>query len=221
MQAIDHRTITLPSGVRLDYAECGKGPATLFLHGYTDSWRSFEPVLTRMPGDVRSLAFSQRGHGDSDKPESFGIESLAADAVGFMDALGIDEAVVVGHSMGGLVAQEVALAHEWRVTRLVLVGTADTFDVPLARELGRAVGELDDPVPREFALEFQASTIHSVVSDDFLNMVVRESMKVPARIWRDALAAQVGFLSRDRLSLLTVPTLIVWGDHDQGRQPAL
>ena len=47
MQAIDHRTITLPSGVRLDYAECGKGPATLFLHGYTDSWRSFEPVLTR------------------------------------------------------------------------------------------------------------------------------------------------------------------------------
>jgi pimeloyl-ACP methyl ester carboxylesterase len=65
MQAIDHRTIMLPSGVRLDYAECGKGPATLFLHGYTDSWRSFEPVLTRMSGDVRSLGFSQRGHGDS------------------------------------------------------------------------------------------------------------------------------------------------------------
>ena len=216
MTPLDLKKLTLGSGLRLEVAERGRGPAILFLHGYTDSWRSFEPVLHRLPEDVRALAPSQRGHGDSERPLfGYRIEDLAADAVSILDAAGIDDAMVVGHSMGSLVAQELAISHPHRVARLVLVGSATTFDVQAVRELSQAVDQLEDPIPYDFAEGFQKSTIHRPVSDAFLRTAVGESRKVPARVWRDALAGVIGFHADGRLSRLTMPTLIVWGDHDQ------
>ena len=66
------RSVTLSSGITLQYAERGQtsGVPVVFLHGVTDSWRSFEPVLDRLPGTVRALAMTQRGHGDSSKPDN-------------------------------------------------------------------------------------------------------------------------------------------------------
>ena len=65
-------SVTLSSGVTLQYADRGRasGMPLLFLHGATDSWRSFEPVLDRLPGTLRGLAITQRGHGHSSKPEN-------------------------------------------------------------------------------------------------------------------------------------------------------
>lgn len=216
MTTIHHHTITLASGSRLDVAERGRGPAILFLHGYTDSWRSYTPVLESLPEDVRALAVSQRGHGDSDRPPSgYRIADLAADAASLLDAAGIEEATVVGHSMGSLVAQELAISRPERVSRLVLIGSATTLDNPIIRELDEAVRQLGDTIPYEFVWEFQFSTLHRPVPDDFLRMAVSESIKVPARIWRDALAGQIEFHSDGRLGALTMPALIVWGDRDQ------
>ena len=216
MPPFDRSPITLPSGLRLDWSERGTGPTCLLLHGYTDSWHSFERMLACLPGDVRAVAFSQRGHGDSDRPESgYDIASFAADAVAFMDAVGIRDVTLLGHSMGSLIAQEVALSRPDRVSRLVLVGSAASFDnVPVA-ELERDVSELTDPVPREFVHAFQASTVHRAVPEDFFRAVVSESMKVPARVWKAALRGIRAFQSAARLGRLTIPTLIAWGDHDQ------
>ena len=109
----------------------------LLLHGYTDSWRSFELILPHLPSSVRAIAPSQRGHGDADRPASgYGAADLAADAVALMDALGLDRAVVAGHSMGSLVAQRVALDHPGRVRGLVLLGAFATLrGNPAVREL--------------------------------------------------------------------------------------
>lgn len=65
-------TVTLPSGLTLSYAEQGdqSGPALVLLWGPTDSWRSYEPVLEAIPPSVRTIAVSQRGHGDSGKPRT-------------------------------------------------------------------------------------------------------------------------------------------------------
>ena len=64
------RSITISSGVTLQYAERGGalGIPVVFLHGVTDSWRSFEPILDRLPGTIRAFAITQRGHGNSSKP---------------------------------------------------------------------------------------------------------------------------------------------------------
>jgi pimeloyl-ACP methyl ester carboxylesterase len=116
--------------------------------------------------------------------------------------------------MGSLVAQALALAYPERVDRLVLVASATTFDTPLVRELEPAVNALPDPVPHDFALEFQSSTVHRPIPDDVLRVFVSESLLVPARIWAAALAGQIAFHSGGWLDRLTAPTLIVWGDHD-------
>ena len=93
----------LPNRMKLPYVEQGDPSAipVVLLHGITDSWHSFEPVLPHLPQSVHAFAISQRGHGDADRPaEGFRFEDLAGDVAAFMDALNIGQAVVVGHSMG-------------------------------------------------------------------------------------------------------------------------
>jgi pimeloyl-ACP methyl ester carboxylesterase len=216
MATIELRRAKLAGGLQLEYAERGSGPAIIFLHGYSDSWYSFDGILRRLPDTVRGLAPTQRGHGGSDRPDvGYRIEDFAADVVAFMDATGVASAAVVGHSMGSLVAQEVALARPDRVSHLVLVGSASTFDNPVARDLERAVQELDDPVPRGFVSEFQASTVCRPIPEAVLDAVVNESMKMPARVWRDAMAGILAHRAGARLGALTMPTLLVWGDRDE------
>jgi pimeloyl-ACP methyl ester carboxylesterase len=216
MAEIEVRRIEVRPGLRLEYAARGSGPAVVFLHGYTDSWRSFEPVLERMPGDVRSLALTQRGHGDSDRPPSgYRIEDFAADVASFLDAAGIPDATVVGHSMGSLVAQEVAHRRPERVSSLVLVASATSLDNPVVRELAAGIRALRDPVPRDFVHAFQSSTVHRPIPGDLLDRAVSESLKVPARVWREALEGQLEYRTGDRLAGRTAPTRIVWGDRDE------
>ena len=82
------------------------------LPGPTDSWRSYQPVLELLPAWVRAVAVSQRGHGESDKPETgHRVEDFAADVVSLLDALHVERAVLVGHSGSCLVARRVALTH--------------------------------------------------------------------------------------------------------------
>lgn len=215
MSAAERSRARVAGGLGLEYAERGRGPAVLFLHGYTDSWLSFDPVVRRLPGDVRALALTQRGHGDSDRPASgYRVEDFATDVVRFMDATGVPQAALVGHSMGSLVAQAVAVAHPDRVSRLVLVGSATSFDSPVARELERAVGELRDPIPRAFVAEFQASTVHRPIPEAVFAALVDESLKMPARIWREVMAGILAYRADARLARITVPTLLVWGDRD-------
>ena len=100
----------------------------VFLHGVTDSWRSLKVVLDRLPATLRALAITQRGHGDSSKPdEGYGYADMAEDLREFMDALGLPAAVVVGHSMGSMVAQRFAADHPERVAGLVLMGAFQTI----------------------------------------------------------------------------------------------
>jgi pimeloyl-ACP methyl ester carboxylesterase len=215
MRAPELRRVTLPSGVTLEVAERGRGPTVLFLHGITDSWRSFELLLPLLPEEMRFIAPSQRGHGESDKPrEGYAAEQLAADAAALLEAVGVERATVVGHSMGSLVAQALAAAEPERVERLVLVGSATSFVTPELREFARALDELRDPVPTEIARDFQVSTLHQPIPADLLGTFIGESLKVPAHVWQQGMRGVLRFDSAPFLSRLGMPTLIAWGDHD-------
>ena len=117
--------VDLADGTRLAYVEQGdtNGVPVILLHGYTDSWRSYERVLPHLPQSVRVLAVTQRGHGDSGKPDGeYESRVFARDVANFMDTLGIERAVIVGHSMGATVAQRFAVEYPRRVRALVLEG---------------------------------------------------------------------------------------------------
>src|ERR687897_3675381 len=122
---VEFATTQLATGVRLHYAERGDqaGEAIVFLHGYSDSWYSFSRVLPLLSPEYHAFALTQRGHGDSDKPECcYTPDDFATDIDAFMDAVGLEEATLVGASTGALFAQQVVLSYPRRVSRLVLVG---------------------------------------------------------------------------------------------------
>jgi non-heme chloroperoxidase len=208
----------LATGIRLRYAARGDGPDTplILLHGYSDSWFSYSRVLGGLARDRRVYALDLRGHGDSDRPAGgFGMDDLAGDVLAFMDASGMGRAVLAGHSMGSFVAQQAAVRAPERISRLVLIGSATTpRRIQGIDELAAAVDALRDPVPAEFARDFQLSTIHHPVPPEFLDDAVAASLKLPARVWRAVMAGMLATDPVGRLGRLRIPTLILWGERD-------
>ena len=215
-----HRTaasIQLRTGVTLQYVEQGdrSGLPMILLHGYTDSWHSFELLLPHLARSVRALALTQRGHGDSERPlAGYGPQDFAGDVLAFMDALGLERAIIVGHSGGSYAAQRFALDHPNRTLGLVLIGTFRAFDNPDVLEFAEAVSQLTDPIDPDFVREFQESTLTRPVPADFFERIVAESRKLPARVWRSYLGSYVEAEVPTESGVITAPTLIMWGDGD-------
>jgi pimeloyl-ACP methyl ester carboxylesterase len=213
------RSVRLASGVRLEYVEQGDpaGIPVVMLHGVTDSWHSFEPVLPHLPESLRAFAVTQRGHGDADRPAGgYRTRDFATDLAGFADALRLGPAVVVGHSMGGTNVTRFAIDYPGRVRGLVLVGSFASYraNPGLAGFWQSAIAPLADPIDPGFVREFQESTLGRPLAPAFMDAVVRESLKVPSRVWRAAFA---GFFEDDfaaELGKIAAPTLVLWGDRD-------
>lgn len=210
--------VTLPSGVQVRYVERGaQDPSrvVIMLHGFTDSSYSFQGLMDRLDPTIQSIAIDQRGHGESSKPGCcYAPQDFAADVVAFMDARQIKTATIVGHSMGGVVAQLVAIRSPERVSGLVIVGSSPSFANAAVEGLLAAVKELSDPIDRKFAAEFQASTIHKPIAASQLDRYVDASMKVPARVWNDVLTQLLTVDLRGDLRTIKARTLILWGDKD-------
>jgi pimeloyl-ACP methyl ester carboxylesterase len=107
VNSIDVKTILLANGLSLPFAETGDsaGIPVVFVHAYVESWRYFEIVLQHLPPALHGYAPTQRGHGDADRPDGYTPDEFASDVVGFMDAVGLQRAILVGSSSGGLVTQ--------------------------------------------------------------------------------------------------------------------
>ncbi|MEE2664484.1 MAG: alpha/beta hydrolase, partial [Myxococcota bacterium] len=113
-------------GHRLRCSLSGSGETTfLCLHGLVDRSEIWDRLVPGLATRGRVLCVDQRGHGGSETPPGpYAREDLARDAVCVLEALGVTRAVLVGHSMGGVVAMTTALAYPDRVAGLVLIGTA-------------------------------------------------------------------------------------------------
>lgn len=211
--------ITLGSDLTLTYAERGDaaGPPVVLLHGLSDSWPSFMPLVDAMPARWRVVALTLRGHGDSSKPrDGYGTADFAGDVVAAMDAIGIGSAAIVGHSMGSLVAQRIAMDRPERVSRLVLIGAFATLAGNAAVEelWNDVIAGMRDPIDEAFVRAFQRSALTMPVAPDFFQSVVAESLKLPARVWSSVLGALRSEDHTARLGEIEAPTLILWGDRD-------
>ncbi|MDX8355221.1 alpha/beta hydrolase [Cognatiyoonia sp. IB215182] len=215
------KQLDLSDGRSFEYALIGDGTDPIvMLHGYGDSWYSFNGMIEAAPDGVSVVSLTQRGHGNSHRPDDdYSIGAYAQDAFDVMDALGISGVPIVGHSMGTFIAQEIAMRDPAKVSHLCLIGSATTGDNAVLRSLIPETEVLTDPVPREFVHEFQAGTCANPLGPGMtLERIVDESMLLPARVWHKALMGLIDYRAADAdpdLSAITCPTLIMWGDKDE------
>jgi pimeloyl-ACP methyl ester carboxylesterase len=213
-------TVTIAGGRTIHYDDAGAGPVLLIITGLGQPrWVSAERITAFSPM-FRVIAVDNRDAGDS-PPESapYSIADLADDVAGMLATLGIERAHVLGESMGGFIALELALRHPEMIDRLVLVSTAPAgvSAAPSAPLVPSRDGWIDDPVER-----WRAALPRAVAPGFFdtrpkLLDRLAETFRGNRQTWEGRarqFAAQERFDARDRLGAITAPTLIVHGDLD-------
>lgn len=212
------RTIALPGRVKLEYAEQGNqdGIPVIFLHGITDSWHSFETVLKHLPSSIHAFAISQRGHGDSERPaENYTPKDFAADIAGFMKQKNLSKAFIVGHSMGGVHAQQFAIDFPALTRGLIIIDSDPVLrNNPGMPEFLEEVSKMQGVIDRDYMIIFQKATLAKPIDSAYFNLLVDEGIKVPAYVFKQALKGIVGADLAEQIKQIDAPALIFWGNMD-------
>jgi pimeloyl-ACP methyl ester carboxylesterase len=206
----------LRDGLELPYVEHGDpdGVPVVLLHGWLDSLRCFDRLMAVLPKRIYALAFDQRGHGDAAKPAAgYGLGNFANDVGTFMDAVGLEAAVLAGASSGGYVAQRFAVDDPGRTLGLALLGSPRSLRGPRPR-FADVVATLEDPIDAAFVRELSEGMVACEVPEAVMATLCEETLKVPARVWRDAFEGLLAAEPPLETGRISAPTLIVWGARD-------
>ena len=178
----------------------GEGPPLVMIGGLGVDLTLFRPLTELLARSFRILTFDNRGSGRTDKPDiPYSIPMMAEDTVGLMDALGLRRAHVLGISMGGRIAMELAAEHPSRVDRLVLLSTAATGTGRLRMSLPARILGL-------------AKRLHLVRGAD-------EIQRQPHYAYHHQLVASTTYDGAERLAAIEAPTLILHGRRDRSMKP--
>lgn len=202
----------------LHYLDEGHGDPIVFLHGLGSSGQDWELQTQFFAPRFRVIAPDLRGHGRSGKPAGpYSIALLASDVTALLDALAIESAHIVGLSLGGLVAQQLAIAAPRRVRRLALTNTfARLFSgnvVQMARLLRRGMISLLLPLERS-APRVAAGLFPLPHQVELRRLAAQRLADNDRRAYRASIAAIRRFDSRRDVHRIARPTLIVTGDRD-------
>lgn len=213
------KSIKLSNQITIPYLEKGntKGIALIMLHGLADSFRTFEPMLPYIPEFIHSFALTLRGHGDASHPQTgYKTENFVEDLVLFMDELNIDKAVILGASSGGFPARSFAIKYPERTKGLILLGSPSSFsDKPSIQYMWDSViSKLTDPINPKFVQDFSQNIISSKIPQAFLEVMLKENLKVPSRVWKSVIKDTMEEEFPGRMCDIKSLTLIIWGEND-------
>jgi 3-oxoadipate enol-lactonase len=217
MRAPAHEAASGP--VKLAYEVRGSGPPLLLIQGLGYGRWGWEPVVDPLAEDFHVAFYDNRGIGGSDIPPGpYTARQLAEDAVAVLEAAGMERADVVGTSLGGMVAQELAIAFPERINRLVLACT--TPGGPSSHPMPQQTVDLMQTAPSlppETALRrFVENALSPGVAEELVERIVALRLANPfdPAGWQAQAAAGATFDAFDRLGSIQAPTLVVTGDQD-------
>jgi pimeloyl-ACP methyl ester carboxylesterase len=217
------------AGSRVGYVEMGEGPPLVLVHGLSGCWQNWLENIPHLARRHRVVALDLPGFGTSPMPDwDISIPAFGRLLRDFCEKLGIARAVIVGNSMGGFIATEVAIAEAERVSKLVLVSAAGVTYAGLRRE-PFAVGARMAAALAPLAFRLQREGIHRrrlrrlafqgvVYSPNRLRAELLWEFTVPALTapgFIHAMENLAGYDIRDRLVEIEDPALIVWGHNDR------
>lgn len=210
--------IQLSTGIKMEYVESGNaaGIPVVFLHGITDSWHSYEKVLPLLPASIHAFSITHRGHGNSSKPETgYHPRDFAADVAAFIQQKKLGRAIVVGHSMSGIIVQQFALDYPELVKGIVIISSDPVIKRnPGIPEFNSEVEKMHTAVERSFMVDFQKATLAKPIDSAYFNLLVDESMKMPLTAFKAAFRGLMDIDYVDQLKTIKAPVLILWGDAD-------
>jgi pimeloyl-ACP methyl ester carboxylesterase len=221
------KSVALPNGETLAYVPLGdpKGQPVVLIHGYTDSARDWVPLVPYLSPHFRLIVVDIRGHGRSSKPECcYTRFDFAYDIKLLLDALGVAQADLVGHSLGSIIAQ--TLAEYWpdRTRRVVLISsTAGPRPGEASRkpafDYAAQIRELKEPIDPDSPFMMAWWSSPTPVDADFMRRQRADSAAIPLRVWLAVLDQGLepmlvaGELQKS-LPRLTAPALLIWGSKD-------
>ncbi|MFW9916566.1 MAG: alpha/beta fold hydrolase [Candidatus Thorarchaeota archaeon] len=196
------------------YEQAGSGDPVVLIHGLGDGhevWNHQTQALAE--GGFEVFAVDLRGHGDSEKTDAkHTMERFAQDINAFMDSLGLPTAHIVGLSMGGFIAQILAVDFPERVRSLILIGTACELKV---RFIDKLQIRLAAVLPYKPFVKQYAKRPFWQQEKEWIEEFTARTLKCGKKDFIGSAKAIFPFRCCDRLGEITVPTLVMAGEHDE------
>ncbi|MEP0940421.1 MAG: alpha/beta fold hydrolase [Rhizobiaceae bacterium] len=198
----------------------GSGPAVIFLHGVGSGKEGWQhQVLPVVEIGWQFVAIDAPGFGANPVPDDVGFEPHVGGVLEVMDHLGLEKAVICGHSLGGMTAQEVFASAADRVSGLILSATSPAFGRPdgdfQKKFLRDRFAPFDNGMSMaEFAERFSPKLVGPAPQPNAVQEIVDVMKLVPIDTYRQAMRTITGFDQRDNLPNINVPTLLIAGEND-------
>lgn len=221
----------LANGRKLAWRWMGSGPPLVLLHGWAMSSAVFVEVMPLLAASHRVLVPDLPGHGASDAPAAYTLTGMADDIALWLDAVGIERCALLGWSLGGQVAMQLAASRPQRVDRLLLVATTPRFTGAEGWHGGLPDGQvraMERQLRRSFELAMSDFFARMFAGEEMSRDRYREIIRFAVRSGRlPAVADVLGGLGilrnadlRSVLPALAMPTLVHYGDGDIITPPA-
>lgn len=209
------------------FTTLGGGPTVVMLHGIGGGHLAFAPqVETFASAGYRAVAWDMPGYGHSAPIEPYTFKGLAQSCIALIESLKCPDIVLLGHSMGGMVAQEVVARRPELVSKLILCGTSPSFGKPDGDWQREFIAQRTAPLDAGKTMgELAEVLVPQMVGPGSLPEGVRLAVHcmslVPPSTYRRALECLVTFDRRAALPNIHVPTLLIAGEHDRNAPPAV
>ena len=223
LREVGNMPIAKINGININYVVQGQGEPLVMIAGFSADISLWKPQLPAFKKQYQVITFDNRGVGKSDKPKGpYSPKIMSEDTIKLMDFLNVTKAHVLGHSMGGLIAQEIAINYPERVMKLILASTwayqdnyangitpamLDAAKLPI-RQAGVLLVDavMDKPFNRWF--------IAPALKNYWRRIKEPEAAGIEAQ-----LDAEAGYNSLKKLSSIKAPTLIITGTKDRVVKP--
>lgn len=209
------------------FTTLGKGHTVLMLHGIGGGHLAFAPQVEALASQgYRAVAWDMPGYGRSPPIEPYTFKGLAQSCITLIEALQGGPVTLLGHSMGGMVAQEVVARRPELVSRLILCGTSPSFGKPDGDWQREFITQRTAPLDAgQTMADLAAVLVPQMIGPGSLPEGVKLATHcmsgVNAAAYRRALECIVTFDRRSSLPLIHVPTLLLAGEHDRNAPPAV
>ncbi len=204
--------------MKLVYEVVGSGePAMVFVHGWTCDRSHFAPQVAHYAGSHRCVSVDLRGHGESDAPEQeYTVEGFADDVAAVCEQLGVTDAVLVGHSMGGAIVLALAARRPELARAVALLDPAILFPAEVLARGGQLATAFAGPDGMKAARDFEADQFFLSTSDAALKeRTLDAAMTTPQHVVASAIKNIANFDSESALRAVKMPLLYV------GAEPAI